>query len=143
MTQIQQLKILNDTTILYLKKLGKDYKRNQIIRKILKDDACFFKMEKEDACTILQDIGITEDEVELVYSNLISSNNYYTLQKTGKIRDDDKEILVKYNNYNYDDLFKKKEPVKIKDPHEFTMIIYKEPFYKRAFNWIRRIFKKY
>lgn len=49
---IKELRLMNDTTILYLKNTKQDYRRNIIIGKILEDEACFFKMEQDDACII-------------------------------------------------------------------------------------------
>ena len=46
MTQLNELRILNDSTILYLKKIKKEYNKNRIIKNILSDDACFFKMNR-------------------------------------------------------------------------------------------------
>lgn len=42
MTNIKQLRIINDSTIIYLKKIKKCYGKNEIIKDILKDDTCFF-----------------------------------------------------------------------------------------------------
>ena len=72
MTQLQEIKLMNDSMILYLKKIGKSSQRNEIISEILKDDACFLKISKDDACMILEDIGIGKDKIESVYSSLIS-----------------------------------------------------------------------
>ena len=59
MIKIQQVKLMNETTILYLKKLGKSTKRNEIVNNILEDEACFFKINKNDAYIILKDIGVS------------------------------------------------------------------------------------
>ena len=100
--QLQDIRLMNDTMILYLKKMGKSSKRNEIINNILNDDSCFFKMNKEDAHIILEDIGIEKDKINLIYSNLISSDNYYKLQKEGKINENDEDIILKYKSYKYD-----------------------------------------
>ena len=136
---------MNDTMILYLKKMGKSSKRNEIINIILKDDSCFFKMNKEDAHIILEDIGIEKDKVNLIYSNLTSSDNYYKLQKEGKINENDDDIILKYKNYEYDDLFKQNKSW-IKENHiveNGTAISkYKESILKKIINKIRNIFSK-
>ena len=54
----------------YLKKKGKDTRKNEVIQNILEDDSCFIKMNKEDAKMILKDIGVAEDRLELIYSEL-------------------------------------------------------------------------
>lgn len=73
MTIIEELKLMNYTKIGYLKEHGKDYTRNKLIRELLKDETCFFKIEKEDAYLILQDIGVTNKNLDEIYSKLISA----------------------------------------------------------------------
>lgn len=109
MTQLNELRIINDSNILYLKKINKSYERNEIIKNILDDDACFFKMNKDDAYMILREIGILDDKIETVYKKLISYDEFYNLYKSKKIDLDDEKILIKYPIYNPDDIFKKRE----------------------------------
>ena len=143
--QLHDIRLMNDTMILYLKKMGKSSKRNEIINNILNDDSCFFKMNKEDAHIILEDIGIEKDKINLIYSNLISSDNYYKLQKEGKINENDEDIILKYKSYKYDELFKQSKS-SIKEKHiveNVTAIAeYKEPILKKIINKIRNIFSK-
>jgi len=105
MTKIKELELMNNTMINYLKKVGQNASRNEIISKILKDKACFFKIEKADAFIILQDIGIKETELETVYNDLISRKEYYELQNQGIINDADDDIKIKYDKYNASDIF--------------------------------------
>lgn len=107
MTQLNEIKIMNDTMIIYLKKLGINYQRNEIIKKIFADDACFFKMSKEDAFLILNEVGI-KDNIEEIYAKLISSDLYYDLYKKGKISKDNDDLVIKYKIYDTEDLFKNK-----------------------------------
>lgn len=107
MTQLNEIKIMNDTMIVYLKKLGINYQRNEIIKKIFADDACFFKMNKDDAILILHEVGI-KDNIEEVYAKLISSDVYYDLYKKGKINENDSELVIKYEIYDTENLFKNK-----------------------------------
>ena len=100
MTNIQQIKLMNETTILYLKKIGKNTRRNEIINKILEDESCFFKINKIDAYIILKDIGVSEKKLDEVYSELISKNNYYDLQNRGIIKKNDEDIIIRYNENN-------------------------------------------
>ena len=72
MENLEQIELMNETMIVYLKKLGKDTKRNDIIREILKDDMLIKKMNKEDAIMILKDVGIGDEKLEEIYSELIS-----------------------------------------------------------------------
>ena len=71
MTQLEELRILNKANINYLKKLGLDCKRNEIISKILEDDNCFSKMNREDAYAILEEIGVKNEDLNVVYFKLI------------------------------------------------------------------------
>ena len=142
MIRQNELKIMNETTILYLKKIGKSYKRNEIINKILDDNACFFKMEKEDAYIILEDIGVGKDKVEEIYSELISEDVYYNLLKSDKIKEDDKELKIKYQTYDYNDLFKKKESSKKQEERNDIILTEckKENFIKKLVRKIMNMF---
>lgn len=113
MTQLNEVRIMNDTMLLYLKKLGMDYRRNEIIKKILEDESCFFKMDKNDAYIVLRDVGIENDNIDNVYSNLISNDMYYELYKSGKINENDSELVIKYDIYDEKNLFKKRMQKKI------------------------------
>ena len=115
MTQLNELKLINDSNILYLKKLNRNYKRNEIVKNILDDEACFFKMNKNDAYIILQDIGILNEQIDTIYQKLISSDEFYRLLKSQKIDLNDKDILIKYPIYDTDDLFKNKKVDKYND----------------------------
>ncbi len=106
MTKLKEIELMNETTIAYLKKMGVDSKRNEIIKQILQDEACFFKMNREDAYIILKDVGIS-NKIEEIYTGLISKEEYYHLQQSGKIHDYD-ELKIKYDSYNEKELFKKK-----------------------------------
>ena len=107
MIQLNEIKIMNDTMIVYLKKLGINYQRNEIIKKIFDDDACFFKMDKDDAFLILSEVGI-QDNIEETYAKLISNDVYYDLYKKGKIDRNDSNLVIKYEIYDTENLFKNK-----------------------------------
>lgn len=142
MTSIQEIKLMNESMILYLRKLGKDSKRNEIISKILEDETCFFKIDKKNAYIILEDIGIAKDKVDSMYLNLISYDNYYELKNLGKIKEDDKNIIIKYKDYEHKDLFKnRKEENMVKEHHDNELIEYKETFIKKIIDKIKKLFK--
>ena len=71
MTIIDELRLMNETTILQLDKRGIDSKRNEIIKLILNDEKCFSKMNKNEAYDVLEDIGISKDRLRKVYQKLI------------------------------------------------------------------------
>lgn len=48
----------------------------EIIKKILVDDQCFFKLDATTAYNILLDLGFSKEESISIYKELISSKNY-------------------------------------------------------------------
>lgn len=144
MTQLSELRLINDSNILYLKKINRNYKRNEIVKNILDDEACFFKMNKNDAYIILQDIGILSEQIDIIYQKLISSDEFYRLFKSKKIDLNDKDILIQYPIYDTDDLFKNKKVDKYNDEsikNTMELIPYKESFIKKVLNKLKEIFK--
>ena len=144
MTQLSELRLINDSNILYLKKINRSYKRNEIVKNILDDEACFFKMNKNDAYIILQDIGILSEQIDIIYQKLISSDEFYRLFKSKKIDLNDKDILIQYPIYDTDDLFKNKKVDKYNDEsikNTMELIPYKESFIKKVLNKLKEIFK--
>ncbi len=47
------------------------YKKYQLIEKILNKKDCFLKMDIEYAYSILRDLQIPENEIKMIYSELI------------------------------------------------------------------------
>ena len=144
MTQLSELRLINDSNILYLKKINRNYKRNEIVKNILDDETCFFKMNKNDAYIILQDIGILSEQIDTIYQKLISSDEFYRLFNSKKIDLNDKDILIKYPIYDTDDLFKNKKVDKYNDEsiqNTMELIPYKESFIKKVLNKLKEIFK--
>ena len=144
MTQLKELRLINDSNILYLKKVNRSYKRNEIIKNILNDETCFFKMSKDEAYMILQNIGISDDQIDIIYKKLISPNEFYSLYKCQKIDLKDDEIIIKYPIYRADELFKKQkkgsdnnnEPVQ----EYMELTVYKETFFIKIINKIKKLF---
>lgn len=145
MTQLNEIKIMNDTMIVYLKKLGFNCQRNEIIKKIFTDEACFFKMSKEDALLILNEVGI-KDNIEEIYAKLISSDIYYDLYKKGKIDEHDNELVIKYEVYDTENLFKDKsasqENIKKTSKDTLLMEIKEKNFLQGLFDKIKNLFTK-
>ncbi len=52
-----------------------EIKKQKLIKNILDDDKCFFKMNIKYAYAILQDLGIKKEDIENVYKELISIKN--------------------------------------------------------------------
>ena len=57
----------------------KNLKKHLIIRDILKNEDCFFKMSIDEAFSILKDLKI--ENVKQEYQQLISPSNYQKLRK--------------------------------------------------------------
>jgi hypothetical protein len=143
MTQLSELRLINDSNILYFKKINRSYKRNEIIKNILNDETCFFKMNKNDAYMILQDIGILNNQIDNIYEKLISFDEFYNLYECKKIDLNDEELLIKYPIYNADELFKNKitSDNNYESIHkDMELIPYKESFLIKILNRIKKIF---
>ena len=76
MSQLEEIRLINEAQIKYLQKMGKITKRNEIIREMLQDEGVFFKINEITAYVILEDIGVEKDKIILVYSKLKSYDNY-------------------------------------------------------------------
>ena len=145
MTQLNELRLINDSNILYLKKINRSYKRNEIIKNILNDETCFFKMNKNDAYIILQDIGTLDNQIDTIYQKLISYDEFYNLYKSKKIDLNDEELLIKYPIYNVDEIFKNKKNTfdnneSIQNDMKFTP--YKESFFIKMLNRLKKLLSK-
>ena len=72
---LEKLRHINDK-FLEIKTDNDELKKHQLIRKILNDDKCFFKMSVEQAYAILRDLDFSEEELKEIYSELIDYKNY-------------------------------------------------------------------
>ena len=99
--------VMNEAMLKLLKDKNKNYEENLKIKNYLKDEAFFFKIDKIQAYKILENVGVLKSQIEEVYNQLIAPNVYYDLLNTGKINENDNSIIIKYNTYNSNDLFKK------------------------------------
>ena len=100
--------VMNEAMIKLLKTKNENFEKNLKIQKLLKDEAIFFKISKEKAFSILQNVGVKPEQLEEVYKKLTTPNKFYELLNYGKIRVDDVNLVVKYDTYNKDNLFKKR-----------------------------------
>lgn len=67
---IEKLRSINED-ILATSKDEEILNRHMIIKIILLDDNCFFKMSVEDAYAIMRDLGIPENELKYMYLKLV------------------------------------------------------------------------
>ena len=144
MTQLNELRLINEANIQYLKKVNENFKRNEIIKEILNDDACFFKMNKDEAYMLLSEIGILDEHIENIYQKLISTDEFYYLYKSKKIDLKDEEVLIKYPIYDVEEIFKKNidSTNENMDKPEEEIILHKQSFFIKILDGLRRIFKK-
>ncbi len=63
------LKLINETNIEYKKNNGKDFTSDIVIQEMLKDEELFYKISKEKAYQILNDLEI--NNVDEVYKKLM------------------------------------------------------------------------
>ncbi len=143
---VNDLRLMNEATIIYLNKKGISNKRNEIIKKILEDDSCFLKLDKDDAFSILDDIGVNKEEIPNVYSLLTSYDEFKILKNNGKIDNEDKDLKFNFKEYGPEDVFKdsnKQINLEKEDIKDTNMISkYNENILKRILNWIKNIFGK-
>ena len=109
MDEFKVIVVMNEAMLKLLKDKGDNYEENLKISKYLEDETIFFKIDKLHAYKILENVGVKQESMETVYKKLISPNIFYDLLNKGKIKADDDKLIVKYNPYNSDDLFKKKK----------------------------------
>lgn len=74
---IEKLQSINDNLIELNINDAEKLKKHQLIKKILADNKCFFKIEIEYAYSILRDLGIPEENIKNVYAELIDIKNAY------------------------------------------------------------------
>lgn len=98
---------MNEAMLKSLKDKNSNYDENLKIKKYLADETLFFKINKMDAYKILQSVGVKKDSLEDVYKKLTSPSVYYDLLNIGKIDPNDEKLIIKYDSYNPNDLFKK------------------------------------
>lgn len=73
---IEKLKKINDKYIELNKDNEVNLKKHVLIKQILNDSRCFFKMDIENAYAILRDLGIKEENLQEIYKELIDIKNF-------------------------------------------------------------------
>lgn len=139
MTLIDELKVMNYSMIDCLKGKGISVKKNELIKEILKDEACFFKMNKEEALIVLRDLNVSNEMLEETYKKLIDRQEYYRLFNAGKIDVNDKDLKIQYEQCR-NSIFEEKKYNSYKE--ESLIEIKNEKLFKRIFNFFRKFFKK-
>lgn len=101
--------VMNEAMIKTLSQKKENCEENIKIREYLKDEAFFFKTDKENAYRVLKNVGVKEENISSVYNKLVSQNMFYELINRGKINKDESDLVVKYEDIKSSkDIFKKK-----------------------------------
>ena len=98
MDEFKIIDVMNEAMLKLLKDRNKDFQENLKISEYLKDEAIFFKINKQNAYSILKNVGVKEEQLENVYKKLTSPNVFYKLLNSGKIKEND-ELIIKYETY--------------------------------------------
>lgn len=96
MDEFVVIKVMNEATLRALKEKNGDYSKNKKIKEILEDEACFFKMSKEAAFSVLFYSGVNTDKLEETYKKVIAKDRFDRLVTAGKINIDDEKLIIKY-----------------------------------------------
>lgn len=138
MINIEHLRMLNETEIIYNKKQNLSLEKNEIIEKLLADDAIFFKIPKDDAYLILKKLGIPDDKLYTNYASLISYDEYQKLVNENKLSKE--EIIFNIDDLYNTDMFKKKKT----DVNEVALVEVKkkESMYEKILKIFRRLMGK-
>ena len=100
MNEFKVIVVMNEAMIKLLKSKNENYEKNLKIKEKLKDEAYFFKITKIEAYKVLKYVGVKQEQLEKVYNKLISSDVYYDLLNNRRlIKEDDKNLIIKYRNY--------------------------------------------
>lgn len=99
--------VMNEAKIATLEGKKENCETNLEIREKLKDEALFFKIKEDEAYNLLKNVGIKQEKIKEIYKKLISCNVYYNLLSKGKITENDENLIIKYKENNYEDIFKK------------------------------------
>ncbi len=73
---ITKLKDINNKLIETYQNDVVNLKKQILIKKILQEDKCFFKIKIETAFSILKDLQIPDHEIKSIYLDLIDIKNY-------------------------------------------------------------------
>ena len=97
--EFKVITVMNEAMLKLLKDKGSNFEENMKIKEYLKDEAFFFKINKDEAFEILRKIGVNQIQLEKVYEKLTSPNLFYDLLQKGIIKENDDTLIVKYDSY--------------------------------------------
>ena len=100
-TAFDEVKLLNKTQMIYLQSIGRNNKINCIIDEVLKDEACFFKMDKSVAIRLLQNLNLSKERIDELYTELISKDLFMDLYNKKIIDINDNKLVIKYEIPNW------------------------------------------
>lgn len=74
--KLEDIRVRNKELIEKYKNDKDNLYRQNLIKKLLSDKECFFKISIEEAYSILTDLEYEEKELKDIYMNLVSYNNF-------------------------------------------------------------------
>ena len=139
MISIEHLRMLNEADMIYNKKLNFSCEKNQIIEKLLNDDAVFFKISKEDAYLILKKLNILDNKLYINYMSLISYDEYKRLINENKLKKE--EVIFNVDDLYNTDIFQNRK--KVVNEVSLTKIeSKKESIYEKILKIFRKLMNK-
>ncbi len=85
------MELLNNLRKLVDKKISfcsaDDFEKYNLIKNMLKEDDCFFKIDKTTAYAILEDLDFLKKEIPIIYNKLIGQESYLELSKAFEVTD--------------------------------------------------------
>ena len=73
---IRELRERNNKLLEENKNNSSIYEKQLLIKKVLNEDKCFFKINIDDAYMILHELGYEEKDFKNIYEQLLDSKNY-------------------------------------------------------------------
>jgi len=58
-----------------------ELEKYELIKEILKEDDCFFKIDRITAYSILEDLGIIDFDIPIIYNKLIGEDMYLKINE--------------------------------------------------------------
>lgn len=72
---INKLKEINEKLIIINKNNKHELKKQKLIKQLLSDNNCFFKINIETSYSILKDLNFKDEDLKDIYQKLIDSKN--------------------------------------------------------------------
>lgn len=84
----------------------------------------------------------TKDIITMIYLEYLCDTDEKKNIKKVLIKNEEKYQEKLRNKYNPDNIFKKIDTTEKKSSKDFKMIVYKEPFYIKVINYLKKLFHR-